>query len=372
MIYMKLKISEFDYRLPKENIAQTPLEQRDASRLLVLSRHDGSIVHQKFSNIAQYLETGDVLVINNSRVIPARLHGHKFKTGGKVEILLLEKESERAWRVLVGGKRIDRGLTIMFHDLAGKDTGLSAEVTASEGGAVRIIRFNSPVEEYLDIVGHTPLPPYIHNKLADPERYQTVYSRPKGSAAAPTAGLHFTPELLLELRRRGVVIEEITLHVGLDTFKPVDTENVSDHVIHSEWSRLTAESAQRINEAKLAGKRIIAVGTTSVRVLETAALRSAGAAGSLSRISEQDPDAFLDVCAWRPVAAYEGKTDLYIYPGYRFRAVDAMVTNFHLPETSLLLLVSAFAGREKVKIAYETAIEEDYRFYSFGDAMLIL
>lgn len=372
MTNMNLKVSEFDYKLPRENIAQTPLERRDASRLLVLSRNDGSIVHQKFTNITQYLEAGDVLVINNSRVIPARLLGHKVKTGGKVEILLLEKKSECEWRVLAGGKRIDRGLTIRFHNLSGSDTSLSAEVTASEAGAIRIIRFSTPVEEHLDILGHTPLPPYIHAKLADPERYQTVYSRPQGSTAAPTAGLHFTPELLIELRRKGVVIEETTLHVGLDTFKPVDAENVVDHVIHSEWSRLTTESARRINEAKLSGKRIIAVGTTSVRVLETAALRSAGATGSLSKVSEQDSDAFLDVCALRPVAAFEGRTDLYIYPGYRFRAVDAMVTNFHLPKSSLLLLVSAFTGWKQIKTAYERAIAEDYRFYSFGDAMLIL
>jgi S-adenosylmethionine:tRNA ribosyltransferase-isomerase len=369
---MNLKISEFDYKLPKKNIAQTPLPQRDASQLLVINRIDESVYHKEFADLSQYLDPGDVLVINNSRVIPARLYGHKVETGGKVEILLLEKESERDWRVLVGGKRIDRGLTIRFHDFTGNDTALSAEVTASEQGAIRIVRFNSPIEDYLDSVGHTPLPPYIHSKLADPERYQTVYSRPQGSAAAPTAGLHFTPDLLLELRKKGVVIEEITLHVGLDTFKTIDAENVSDHIIHSEWSRLTAESAQRINEAKLAGKRIMAVGTTSIRVLETAALRSAGIKGSLSSLSDQDQDASLDICAWRPVSAYEGKTDLYIYPGYRFRVVDAMVTNFHLPQTSLLLLVSAFAGWEQVKAAYETAIEEDYRFYSFGDAMLIL
>ncbi len=368
-----LKTADFDYMLPRENIAQQPLEQRDASRLRVLDRDDGRIHHKQFADIRGYLNPGDVLVINNSRVIPARLHGRKVDTNGKVEILLLEKQSLVEWRVLVGGKRINPGLKIRLQDKKGQPADLVAQVEASEQGGIRIIRFDEPVEDHLDEIGHPPLPPYIHRVLEDPERYQTVYGRPEGSAAAPTAGLHFTPDLLLDLRGRGVMIEELTLHIGLDTFKPVETEEVRSHKIHSEWSRLTAESAQRINEAKLAGNRIVAVGTSSVRVLETAALRSAGLTGSLSTMSDPESQSNrLDVCAWRPVAAYESRTDLFIYPGYQYRAVDAMITNFHLPQSSLVLLVSAFAGWDHIRSAYQKAIEKGYRFYSFGDAMLII
>jgi S-adenosylmethionine:tRNA ribosyltransferase-isomerase len=367
------KTIDFDYTLPERSIAQEPLPQRDASRLLVLRRDDGGIQHRFFSDIVEYLDPGDVLVINNSRVIPARLYGYKVGTGGKVEILLLEKLNGEEWRVLVGGKNIASRLRIRLFDQEGRDTDLVAEVVGVEQGPVRRIRFSLPIEAYLERLGHTPLPPYIHNVLIDPERYQTIYSRPQGSAAAPTAGLHFTPELMLGLRDRGIIIEEVTLHVGLDTFKPVETADVEAHTIHSEWSRMTPESAERINKAKLAGGRIVAVGTTSVRVLETAALRSAGVAGSLSNVSDRtSQSADLSACAWRPVAAYEDRTDLYIYPGYRFRAVDAMITNFHLPKSSLLLLVSAFSGRDQIFSAYQTAIEKGYRFYSFGDAMLIL
>jgi S-adenosylmethionine:tRNA ribosyltransferase-isomerase len=228
-------------------------------------------------------------------------------------------------------------------------------------------------ESLLAELGHVPLPPYIHEPLADADRYQTIYARPPGSAAAPTAGLHLTPDLFLALRDRGVLFETLTLHVGLDTFKPVETERVADHAIHSEWARLTPEAARRINEAKLAGGRIVAVGTTAMRVLETAALRSAGLNGTLAAISQSDADGVTSqICPWRPVAALEGRTDLFVYPGYRFRAVDALITNFHLPRSSLLLLVSAFAGREQILEAYATAVTAGYRFYSFGDAMLIL
>ncbi|MFN2188878.1 MAG: tRNA preQ1(34) S-adenosylmethionine ribosyltransferase-isomerase QueA [Candidatus Promineifilaceae bacterium] len=369
---MVLKISDFDYDLPPGLIAQTPLENRDASKLLVMSRGDGSIVHRQFSDIVEYLSPGDVLVINNTRVLSARLLGYKTSTGGKVEILLLDKLSALEWRVLVGGKRIFPGVDITIRDRSGEDTDLNAVVLADQEESIRTIRFSKPVEAYLSTAGHTPLPPYIKRELADSERYQTVYARNEGSAAAPTAGLHFTPELLIELRQKGVIIEEVTLHVGLDTFKPVSVENVGDHTIHSETIEMNAESARRINEAKLSGKRIIAVGTTSVRVLETAAWRSAGWSGSLSAASDPDPDAILSVCAWRPVQAVEGPTDLYIYPGYQFRIVDAMVTNFHLPKTSLLLMVSAFAGWHNIKEAYQSAILNSYRFYSFGDAMLLI
>jgi S-adenosylmethionine:tRNA ribosyltransferase-isomerase len=366
------KTTEFTYLLPESSIAQKPLQERDASRLMVISREEESIHHEKFSNIAEYLDPGDVLVVNNSRVIPARLYGRKAETGGQVEILLLEKLDGEEWRVLVGGRKVTSGLRIKLLDRDGQAADLTAEVVAVEPGPVRRIRFNAPIEGHLGKLGHTPLPPYIHAELEDPERYQTIYSRPDGSAAAPTAGLHFTPELMLAIRDKGVIIEEVTLHVGLDTFKPVEAADIEDHSIHSEWSRMTPETAKRINEAKLAGGRIVAIGTTSVRVLETAALRSAGAAGSLSKVSEIDTQSGeLSACAWRPVAAYEGKTDLFIYPSYQFRAVDAMITNFHLPKSSLLLLVSAFSGRDLILSAYETAVELGYRFYSFGDAMLI-
>jgi S-adenosylmethionine:tRNA ribosyltransferase-isomerase len=239
-------------------------------------------------------------------------------------------------------------------------------------GPQREISFSRPVEDYLYQHGHTPLPPYIHETLDDPERYQTVYSRPEGSAAAPTAGLHFTGDLLLALREKGVIFETVTLHVGLDTFKPVEAENIDEHLIHSEWATISSDTARRINEAKLAGGRIIAVGTTAVRVLETGALRSAGLTGSFQDISARDAAGETSkMCPWKPVAAFEGPTDLFIYPGYKFRAVEMMITNFHLPQSSLLMLVAAFAGHDKIKLAYETAVAQQYRFYSFGDAMLI-
>jgi S-adenosylmethionine:tRNA ribosyltransferase-isomerase len=240
-------------------------------------------------------------------------------------------------------------------------------------GSRREIAFDRPIEPLLDQLGHTPLPPYIQRPLDNGERYQTIYSRPTGSAAAPTAGLHFTADLLLSLREKGVLFETVTLHVGLDTFKPVTAEAVESHTIHSEWATLSPETAQRINEAKLAGGRVVAVGTTSVRVLETAALRSAGITGSLQTISRRDISGeTTNICPWRPVAAFEGRSDLFIYPGYRYRAVDMLITNFHLPQSTLLMLVSAFAGREQIISAYAAAIEARYRFYSFGDAMLIL
>jgi S-adenosylmethionine:tRNA ribosyltransferase-isomerase len=274
---------------------------------------------------------------------------------------------------MVGGKRLKPGIRIELLDHDGRPAQLAAEIATDLGGPLREIAFDRPPDAALQALGHTPLPPYIHARLDDPERYQTIYARPEGSAAAPTAGLHFTPELLFSLREMGVRFETVTLHVGLDTFKPVEAENVSEHVIHSEWAVMGPGVARRINEAKLAGGRIIAVGTTSVRVLETAALRSAGIKDSLREISRTDANGETsNVCPWRPVQAFEGRTDLYVYPGYRFRAVDAMITNFHLPESTLMMMVSAFAGRDTILAAYAEAVEQGYRFYSFGDAMLIL
>ncbi len=368
-----LKKSDFSYDLPPGAIAQTPLTERDASRLLVLDRAQSALEHRRFTDIVDFLRPGDVLVANDSRVLPARLYGHKRESGGRVELLLLERLADRRWRAMVGGKRLNPGVSIDLLDRNDQPAKLGVVITDDLGGPLREITFDRPPDTALTELGHAPLPPYIHAPLTDPERYQTIYARPEGSAAAPTAGLHFTPELLLSLREIGVGFETVTLHVGLDTFKPVDAEDISDHVIHTERAVMPPAVARRINEAKLAGGRIIAVGTTSVRVLETAALRSAGITGSLRDISRTDAKGETsNVCPWRPVQSFEGRTDLYIYPGYRFRAVDGMITNFHLPESTLLMLVSAFAGRDRILSAYAEAVERGYRFYSFGDAMLIL
>lgn len=368
-----MQTSQFDYHLPPERIAQHPVDPRDASRLLVLHRDTGRIEHTHFRNLLQYLRPGDILVANDSRVYPARLYGEKSETGGKVELLLLERLDADRWRALVGGRRVRIGTIISLHEETGQESELHATVTAELEGAQREVTFSSSLDDHLDRLGHTPLPPYIHEELDDAERYQTIYARRQGSAAAPTAGLHFTPELLLSLRENGVLFETCTLHVGLDTFKPVTADEVSKHDIHTESASLSPEAARRINQAKLAGGRIIAVGTTTARVLETAALRSAGITDSLQNISARDASGeTTDICPWKPVAAFSGRTDLFIYPGYRFRAVDALITNFHLPQSSLLMMVSAFATREQVLGAYKSAIAEEYRFYSFGDAMLIL
>ena len=366
-----MNTSDFNYTLPPELIAQRPLTQRDASRLMVLNRAEETITHQTFTDVLDYFQRGDVLVANNSRVIPARLYGRK-PTGGKVEILLLSELDNGHWQAMVGGKRLDEGSEIHLLDYDENETELVATVTAVLDGPQRIIQFNRPIWDVLYDVGHTPLPPYIHTHLDDPERYQTVYSRPEGSAAAPTAGLHFTGDLLLALRDKGVIFETVTLHVGLDTFKPVESELIADHHIHTEWARLSTETAKRINEAKLAGGRIIAVGTTTMRTLETAALRSAGINTTLRNISYRDAiGETSNMCPWKPVSAFEGPTDLFLYPGYKFRAVDALITNFHLPQSSLLMLVAAFARLDEMKRVYETAVAEKYRFFSFGDAMLI-
>lgn len=366
-----MNVSDFDYHLPEDRIAQQPVEPRDASRLLVLDRNSGEVAHRTFRDLLSYLQPGDMLVVNDTRVVPARLFGRK-PTGGAAEILLLEQLDATTWRTLIGGRRLNEGTVITLLDRDGVPTELTATVIASGPESLREMRFNDPLDHWLEAIGHVPLPPYIHTPLADDERYQTIYARPPGSAAAPTAGLHFTPELLLDIRDRGILMESVTLHVGLDTFKPVTADQVADHVIHSEWARLAPEAARRINEAKLAGGRIIAIGTTTVRVLETAALRSAGVTGTLQTISQSDAAGqTTNLCPWKPVAAFEGRTDLFITPGYRFRAVEALITNFHLPRSSLLMLVSAFAGRDHVISAYEVAVAEGYRFYSFGDAMFI-
>ncbi len=357
-----MNTSDFDYDLPPEQIAQTPIEPRDASRLLVLNRADGSLTHRHFRDIGEYLRPGDVLVFNQTRVIPARLHGHKVPTGGRIEFLLLRREGDQTWRGLVGGKGVGEGTRLAFE---GNGAQVGGTVIAEGERSERVMRFDAPIGPLLDALGEIPLPPYIHEKLDDPERYQTVYAHDPGSAAAPTAGLHFTPELLVDLRRKGVLMAHCTLHIGLDTFQPVTEEHIEDHHMHTERAILPTDEARIINEGKLAGGRIIAVGTTSVRMLETAALRSAGIHG--------DPyEAAGDLCPWRPVMAIDATTDLYIRPGYRYRAVDAMITNFHLPRSTLLMLVSAFAGRETMLNAYRVAQQEGYRFYSFGDAMLIL
>ena len=339
-----MKTSDFNYNLPQEFIAQTPVEPRHSSRLLVLRRECPELEHNTFRNIADYLKNGDLLVINQTRVIPARIFGKK-ETGGKAELLLLRRVDELTWESIVGGKRVLVGRKILFED------GPTATIMKDLDGPRRLVQFDQPVEKYLEQCGHMPLPPYIHEKLEDPERYQTVYSKIPGSAAAPTAGLHFTPELMSRLQELGVEFAHVTLHVGLDTFAPVNEDNPEEHHIHTEWCELTPENAVKINQCHAAGGRIIAVGTTSVRTLETAA-RYAGP-GQI-------------------VGAFNEATDLFILPGYEFRVVNAMITNFHLPRSTLLMLVSAFAGREKVLDAYHTAMEQGYRFYSFGDAMLIL
>jgi len=354
-----MDIHDFDYDLPESFIAQAPVEPRDSSKLMILRRSTGAITHRHFHDIIEYITPGDVLVLNSTRVIPARLHATRADTGGKLEILLLRQLDRLRWRVLVGGKRADVGMQIAFPAHS-----LSAQVVETLDGAERVIEFSEPVDHHLNKLGEMPLPPYIHERLKDQERYQTVYSREEGSAAAPTAGLHFTPELLLALREKGVQFAYCELRIGLDTFQPVRVEKIEEHHMHSEWARLTSENAKIINQAKLAGNRVIAVGTTSARTLETAAILSAGG-------DPATPQATDNMCAWRPVIAFEQNTNLFIYPGYQWRVVDAMITNFHLPKSTLLMMISSLVGRETLLNAYETAKTEAYRFFSFGDAMFI-
>jgi len=354
-----VKTSDFDYYLPQELIAQSPIEPRDASRLMVLDRKTGTIEHRVFSDLANYLTAGDVLVCNESRVIPARLFGRKVPTGGKVELLLVAKRGEQVWEVLTKGRKVRVGTRIEL-DRDGRE-GLVGEVVGQAGEGARLIEFEVPIESFLDELGVVPLPPYIHEPLGEPERYQTIYARVKGSVAAPTAGLHFTPQLMRELEARGVEFAFLTLHIGLDTFRPVRTETVEDHPMHSEYCQLSLEVAEQINRAKAEGGRITAVGTTSVRVLETAARNLEPETVRLSAHGE----------AWN-LKPFNGWTDLFIYPGYQFRAVDALITNFHLPRSTLLMLVAAFTGKELIDKAYREAVQREYRFYSFGDTMLIL
>lgn len=340
-----MKTTDFDYALPQELIAQIPLETRDASRLLVLDRGEGTISHRQFSNIGEYLNPGDVLVLNQTRVIAARLAVHKVPSGGKGELLLLNKRNAQTWEALVGGKGFVPGRVLQV------DNGPQARISSNLGGSRRLVTFARPIEDLLPAIGQVPLPPYIHARLQDPERYQTVYAKQSGSAAAPTAGLHFTPGLIDRLSAAGIQFARLTLHVGLDTFAPVTEDSPEEHAIHSEWCELNREAVEKINLARRSGNRVIAVGTTSVRTLETAA-----------RNIERGED----------IPEFYGMTDLFILPGFSFRAVNAMITNFHLPRSTLIMLVSAFARRERILDAYQTAIQEKYRFYSFGDAMLIL
>lgn len=342
---MHLRTDDFDYPLPPELIAQVPAEPRDSARLLVAFRDTHQVEHTQFREIGRYLDAGDLLVLNETRVIPARLLAQKAVSGGKVEILLLKKLDERRWQALVGGKRVREGMELTVGDQ------IRAKVVEALSGAERVVQFDQPIEPHLSRVGQTPLPPYIHQRIENVgERYQTVFAKVDGSAAAPTAGLHFTSRLLEELEAKGVRFARLVLHIGLDTFAPVTEADPWQHRIHTEWCEVGDETIRAVRETHKMGKRVIAVGTTSVRALETAA--------SHSPTEELQP--------------YRGSTDLYILPGYTFKVVQGLITNFHLPRSTLLMLVSAFAGREWVLSLYQTAIQMRYRFYSFGDAMLIL
>lgn len=349
-----MKTTDFDYHLPESSIAQTPLEPRDSSRLLVLNRGTGELEHRIFNQIGDYLNPNDLLVLNQTRVIPARIYAHK-PTGGRIELLLLRRKDDLIWDCLVGGKGMKVGKSVQV------ENGPSAEIVGVLNGAERLVKFAEPIEPYFPKVGNVPLPPYIHEKLDDPERYQTVYAKEPGSAAAPTAGLHFTPRLLDELKGKGVNVAYVTLHVGLDTFAPVTEDNPDEHKIHTEWCQVTQETADAINNTRANGGRIIAVGTTSVRTLETI--------GQLT--TNRKPLTNADRSSSVVCHTFAGPTSIYILPGYQFTLVDAMVTNFHLPKSTLIMLVSAFAGREKILETYQAAITEGYRFYSFGDAMFI-
>lgn len=367
-----MKLSDFDFELPAERIAQTPIEPRDHSRLMVLNRAEQRREHRHFYDLPAYLNKGDVLVLNQTRVIPARLQATKHETGGGVELLLLRQLDDKRWRTLVGGRGVHEGTVLKLQH---GDIDLTATVIEEGDQSQRVVEFSEPISPYLGDLGAMPLPPYITAELEDPERYQTVYARSEGSAAAPTAGLHFTGDLLFDLQRAGVNIAYCTLHVGLDTFAPVREEDPTQHKIHREYAELTAENAKIINEAKLAGGRIIPVGTTSARTVETAAIRSASFGSEYNdsaSVQQTLHNINENLCAWRPVMAIREETDLFITPGYRFRAVDAMITNFHLPKSTLVMMLSALVGRELLLESYAEAIAESYRFYSFGDAMLVL
>ena len=342
-----MRTDDFDYNLPPELIAQTPIEPRDTSRLLVLRRQNGTIEHHHFTDILDFLQTGDVMVFNDSRVLPARLNAKKLNTGGNVEILLLRRDSANVWETLVKpGRRVKDGTKLELTN-ENRNIIVNAEVIEQRDAGIRTIKFSD--ESLLSELGQVALPPYIHEPLQNQNRYQTVYADQKGSVAAPTAGLHFTPELLAKIKLQGIKCLFVTLHVGLDTFRPVQEDNPEEHKIHKEYGYMSAEVANSINRAKKEGRRVFCVGTTSVRLVEAAAQKNTGS-----------------------IQAFDGWVDLFILPGHKFRVADAMITNFHLPKSTLLMLVSAFAGKELIDKAYKTAIAEQYRFYSFGDAMLIL
>lgn len=341
-----MNISEFDYDLPKELIAQTPLEKRDSSRLLVMDKKSGELVHESFSNIIQYLNKGDVLVLNDTKVIPARLIGEKEETGAVIELLLLKDLGNDVWECLSKpAKRLKVGTIVSF----GNGLLKASVVEKFDEGLTHVkLLYDGILMEILDKLGTMPLPPYIHESLSDQGRYQTVYAKNIGSAAAPTAGLHFTKELLSEIEKKGVIITYVTLHVGLGTFRPVEVENVLEHHMHSEYYIMSKETANILNSAKDDGRRIIAVGTTSTRTLETIASNNNGR-----------------------FVATSGNTDIFIYPGYEFKGIDCLITNFHLPKSTLVMLVSALSSKENIMNAYREAIENKYRFFSFGDAMFI-
>ena len=339
-----MKVTDFDYELPEELIAQTPIEKRDESRLMVLDRKEQTIEHKHFKDVIDYLEPGDVLVRNNTKVIPARLYGKK-ETGAKVEFLLLNNMEKDIWECIVRpGNKLHIGAKVIFGDGL-----LKAEVLDTMPGGTRKVEFHYEgiFNEILDKIGLMPLPPYIHESLKENDRYQTVYAKYDGSAAAPTAGLHFTPELLKKIEEKGIDIANVTLHVGIGTFRPVKEDTVEAHQMHSEHFYIKEEDCEKINKAKKSGHRVIAVGTTSCRVLETIA----------------DDNGY--------VKPTEGDTQIFIYPGYKFRCLDALITNFHLPQSTLVMLVSALAGKDYIMKAYKEAVEQKYRFFSFGDAMLI-
>lgn len=341
-----MKTSDFYFDLPKELIAQDPLKERSSSRLLKLNRQTGEVEHRHFTDILDYLKEGDLLVLNNTKVIPARLLGVKEETGANVEIFLLKRLSDDTWETLVKpGKKLKPGTKVSFGDGL-----LKAEIleTMDDGGRIVKFFFEGIFEEILDKLGEMPLPPYITHKLQDKDRYQTVYAKYEGSVAAPTAGLHFTKELLDKVKEKGVDIAYVTLHVGLGTFRPVKAEEITDHVMHSESYIITEDTANKINDTKKNGGRVICVGTTSVRTVESAALEDG------------------------TVPAKEDDTAIFIYPGYKFKVLDGLITNFHLPESTLVMLVSAFAGKDNVLNAYKEAVDEKYRFFSFGDAMMII
>lgn len=344
---MDMNIEDFDFDLPEELIAQTPLKDRTASRLCVLDKQTGQIQHQHFSDIIDYLQAGDCLVLNDTKVLPARLYGVKEDTGAKLEILLLHQEEGDSWEVLVKpAKKVKKGTVIDFGDglLKAVCTG-----TKEHGGRTVEFSYQGIFYEILDELGEMPLPPYIKEQLSEKDRYQTVYAKEKGSAAAPTAGLHFTDALLQQIKEKGVQIIFITLHVGLGTFRPVSVDSVEEHTMHSEFYRMSEEAADALNQAKAEGRRIISVGTTSTRTLET--------------IARDYDGSFAETSGW---------TDIFIYPPYQYQAIDGLITNFHLPKSTLIMLVSALAGKDEVLHAYHEAVKERYRFFSFGDAMLII